>query len=68
MIYSGELRSALRRAIPEPQMNTPAAQDALFRLAQDSFPLRLGNTYALADAALPWGRSFEWEFDLKPQP
>ena len=65
VIYSGELRAALRKVIPEKELNTPAAQDTLFRLAQDSFPLRLGNTYTLEDAALPWGRSFEWDFDLK---
>ena len=68
VIYSGQVRAALRQAIPEAQMNTPAAQDALLRLAQEAFPLRLGNTYTLEGAALPWGRSFEWDFDLKAQP
>ena len=29
------------------------------------FPLRLGQTYTLDAAALPWGRSFEWDFELK---
>ena len=65
VIYSAQVRAALRRAVPEKEMNTPAAQDALLRLARDSFPLRLGQVYDLRDAALPWGRSFEWAFDLR---
>ncbi|RJF71630.1 DUF4127 family protein [Deinococcus cavernae] len=65
VIYSAELRAALRKAIPEKDLNTPAAQAKLLSLARDHFPLRLGDTYTIADASLPWGRSFEWDFDLE---
>ena len=65
VIYSSELRAALRKAVPEKELDTPEGQAALLRLAQDYFPLRVGNTYELDAAALPWGRSFEWDFDLK---
>ncbi|WP_339096361.1 DUF4127 family protein [Deinococcus sp. VB142] len=66
IIYSSQLRAELRQAIPEQQMNTPAAKDALLKLARPHFPVRLGQTYELQDASLPWGRSFEWEFELRP--
>ena len=65
VIYSTELRAALRRAVPEIDLDTPQGQAELLRLAQGYFPLRLGNEYVLEDAALPWGRSFEWNFDLQ---
>ncbi|GGO35493.1 DUF4127 family protein [Deinococcus humi] len=65
VIYSSELRAALRKAVPEKELDTPKGQAALLRLAQDYFPLRVGNAYMLNDAVLPWGRSFEWDFDLK---
>ncbi|MFB9993940.1 DUF4127 family protein [Deinococcus oregonensis] len=65
IIYSADLRAALRKAVPENQLNTPQGQAALLKLAADYFPLRLGQTYTLSDAELPWGRSFEWNFDLK---
>ena len=64
VIYSAEVRATLRKVIPEKEMNALAAREALLRLASASFPLRLGQVYDLRDAALPWGRSFEWEFDL----
>lgn len=67
VIYSAELRAALRRAVPETALNTPQAQDKLLSLARDYFPLRLGGSYTLEDARLPWGRSFEWDFDLQPR-
>ena len=67
VIYSAELRAALRRAVPEAALNTPQAQEKLLSLARDRFPLRLGGTYTLEDARLPWGRSFEWDFDLQPR-
>ena len=65
VIYSAELRNALRKAIPEKELNTPEAQQKLLSLARDMFPLRMGDTYTIADATLPWGRSFEWDFDLQ---
>ncbi|WP_034359864.1 DUF4127 family protein [Deinococcus phoenicis] len=65
VIYSAEVRAALRKAIPEDQLNTPAGQARLLDLARAYFPLRVGLTYRLEDAALPWGRSFEWDFDLE---
>lgn len=65
IIYSADLRAALRKAVPEDQLNTPQGQAALLKLAANYFPLRLGQTYTLSDAELPWGRSFEWNFDLK---
>lgn len=65
VIYSGEVRAALRKAIPEAELNTPAGQAKLLELARNYFPLRVGLTYTLDDATLPWGRSFEWDFDLK---
>ena len=68
VIYSSRVRAALRQAVPEKEMNTPAAQDALLRLARSAFPLRLGQVYDLRDATLPWNRSFEWEFELSPSP
>ena len=64
VVYSAEVRPALRKLFPEQELNTPQAQQALFTLAQRFFPLHLGGTYDLADASLPWGRSFEWRFDL----
>ncbi|SEI64556.1 Protein of unknown function [Deinococcus reticulitermitis] len=67
VIYSAELRAALRRLVPEQEMGTPQAQQKLLALARDAFPLRLGNIYTLEDAALPWGRSFEWDFELRPR-
>ena len=68
VLFSAQLRPALRRAVPEAQMGTPEARAALLDLARPAFPLRLARSYALADASLPWGRSFEWEFRLEPQP
>ncbi|MDB5045113.1 MAG: hypothetical protein JWQ08_1163 [Deinococcus sp.] len=65
IIYSADVRAALRKAVPENQLNTPQGQAALLKLAADYFPLRLGQTYTLDGAELPWGRSFEWNFDLK---
>lgn len=67
VIYSAELRNALRKAIPEKELNTPEAQAKLLSLARDYFPMRMGDTYTITDATLPWGRSFEWDFDLKTQ-
>lgn len=64
VIYSAQVRAALRKAIPEAELNTPAGQAKLLELARNSFPLRVGLTYRLEDASLPWGRSFEWNFDL----
>lgn len=66
LIYSTHVRAALREAIPEAEMNTPAAQDALMQLAGEYFPLKLGGSWTLGGARLPWGRSFEWDFDLAP--
>ncbi len=68
VIYSSEVRAQLRRLIPEAQLNTPQAQATLMRLAGGFFPLRIGDTYTLSGAALPWGRSFEWDFTLDQQP
>lgn len=68
VIYSADLRAALRKAVPEAQLTAPGTQDTLLNLARDAFPLRLGGTYTLQDASLPWGRSFEWDFTLTPQP
>ncbi|GAA5511956.1 hypothetical protein Dcar01_00670 [Deinococcus carri] len=65
VIYSAEVRAALRQAIPEAELNTPEGQARLLALARDYFPLRVGLTYRLEDASLPWGRSFEWDFDLE---
>ena len=65
VVYSAEVRAALRQAIPEAQLNTPAGQARLLELARDFFPLRVGLTYRLEDASLPWGRSFEWDFTLE---
>ncbi|MEF2278756.1 DUF4127 family protein [Deinococcus sp. YIM 134068] len=65
VIYSAEVRAALRKAIPEAELSTPAGQARLLDLARGYFPLRLGLTYTLDDATLPWGRSFEWDFELE---
>ncbi|MDL2344926.1 DUF4127 family protein, partial [Deinococcus sp. MIMF12] len=65
VIYSAGVRAALRKAVPEAELNTPAGQARLLEIARESFPLRVGLTYTLADAALPWGRSFEWDFRLE---
>ena len=54
--------------MPEARLNTPEGQAALLRLAQAAFPLRVGQPYTLRDASLPWGRSFEWQFELQPEP
>ena len=66
VIFSVKLRPELRSALPEGGLNTPGADQTLAQLAQQYFPLRLGNVYLLEDASLPWDRSFEWRFDLKP--
>lgn len=66
LIYSTRLRAALREAIPEAEMNTPAAQAKLMELAAEYFPLNIGVSYELDQVNLPWGRSFEWDFDLTP--
>lgn len=68
VIYSAQLRAALRKEVPEARLNTPEGQAALLRLAQAAFPLRVGQPYTLRDASLPWGRSFEWQFELQPEP
>lgn len=65
VIYSAQVRAALRKAIPEAELNTPAGQARLLEIAREYFPLRVGLTYTLEDAALPWGRSFEWDFRLE---
>ncbi|QFP78015.1 DUF4127 family protein [Deinococcus sp. AJ005] len=65
VIYSTELRATLRKAVPEKELDTPQGQAELLKLAQSYFPLRIGNEYVLDAAALPWGRSFEWDFDLQ---
>lgn len=67
VIYSSEVRELLRRQVPEAQLSAPGTQAELLNLAQNFFPLRLGNEYTLKDAFLPWGRSFEWDFDLQPR-
>lgn len=67
IIYSSELRAALRKVIPEKEMGTPAAQEALMNLAKPYFPMQMGGRYDLTSAGLPWGRSFEWEFELQRQ-
>jgi hypothetical protein len=64
VIYSAGVRAALRKAIPEAELNTPAGQAKLLDLARTYFPLRVGLTYGLEAASLPWGRSFEWDFEL----
>ncbi|WP_221088348.1 DUF4127 family protein [Deinococcus aquaedulcis] len=65
VIYSAQVRARLRAQIPEAQLNTPEGQAALKQAAEGFFPLRVGNTYTLDDAELPWGRSFEWNFTLE---
>ncbi|SMB91880.1 DUF4127 family protein [Deinococcus hopiensis] len=65
VVYSTEVRAALRKAIPEKELNTPAGQAKLLELARQYFPLRVGLNYRLQDASLPWGRSFEWDFRLE---
>lgn len=66
VIFSAKLRPALRAAVPETQLASPEVADILARLAQQYFPLQLGQLYVLQDASLPWNRSFEWRFDLAP--
>lgn len=68
LIYSSRLRAALRSQLPEAEMNSPAAQQKLMELAAEYFPLQLGSSYVLESANLPWGRSFEWDFELKRLP
>ncbi|GGM00335.1 DUF4127 family protein [Deinococcus aerophilus] len=65
IIYSSEVRALLRKHVPEKDLDTPQGQAQLLQLAQNYFPLRIGNEYTLQDATLPWGRSFEWDFELK---
>ncbi|MVN86617.1 DUF4127 family protein [Deinococcus sp. HMF7620] len=64
VIYSAQVRARLRQLVPEAELSTPRGQAALQEAAQGFFPLRIGNTYTLSDAELPWGRSFEWDFTL----
>lgn len=65
VIYSSDVRALLRKRIPEDKLNAPGTQAELLKLARTFFPLRVGNEYTLKDAFLPWGRSFEWDFDLQ---
>lgn len=67
VIYSANVRAQLRKSIPEKEMGTPAAQKALLSLAKNYFPIQLEDTYELKEADLPWNRSFEWDFMLKPK-
>ena len=68
IIYSAQLRPEIRKAVPEALLALPPADQKVQALAQPAFPLRLGRSYSLQDASFPWGRSFEWRFDLKPLP
>ncbi|AWN21869.1 hypothetical protein DKM44_00315 [Deinococcus irradiatisoli] len=68
VLYSALLRPAVRKALPEAELGTPQASAVIEKLAQPDFPLRLGQRYTLDSASFPWGRSFEWQFDLKPLP
>lgn len=65
VVFSAKLRPLLREKVPEKDLATPQAQAELTNLAKQFFPLSFKNTYELQDASLPWGRSFEWQFDLK---
>lgn len=67
VIYSASVRALLRRQLPESALGSPDAQAQLLALAKEFFPLRIGNEYSLEGAFLPWGRSFEWDFDLQPK-
>ncbi len=68
VLYSALLRPAVRKALPESELATPKAAAVIESLARPDFPLKLGQRYALGSASFPWGRSFEWQFDLKPLP
>ena len=68
VIYSTQLRPAIRKAVPEESLGLPPADQKVKALAQPDFPLKLGRRYSLADATFPWGRSFEWQFELQPEP
>ena len=68
ILYSAQLRPEIRKTVPEALLGLPPADQKVQALAQPEFPLRLGLTYGLADASFPWGRSFEWNFELKPLP
>ncbi|PNY82047.1 DUF4127 family protein [Deinococcus koreensis] len=67
VIYSASVRALLRRQLPESALGSPDAQAQLLQLAKEFFPLRIGNEYSLKGAFLPWGRSFEWDFNLQPK-
>lgn len=64
MVFSPTLRAELRKQVPEAEMNTPKAAAALLKLAQPHELILNGNRYTVAEAWLPWGRSFEWNFRL----
>ncbi|WP_309570413.1 DUF4127 family protein [Deinococcus sp.] len=68
VIYSTQVRALLRKQLPESALAGQDAQAQLLTLAKEFFPLRVGNEYTLKDAFLPWGRSFEWDFDLTSDP
>ncbi|WP_420597550.1 DUF4127 family protein [Deinococcus sp.] len=68
VIYSTQLRPAIRKAVPEESLGQPPADQKVKALAQPDFPLKLGRRYSLSDATFPWGRSFEWQFELQPEP
>lgn len=68
VIYSAQLRPQIRKALPEAELSSPRASRVALALAQKDFPLQFAQRYALADASFPWGRSFEWQFDLKTLP
>ena len=68
VLYSAQLRPQIRKALPEAELGTPKASQVALALARKAFPIHFAQTYALTDASFPWGRSFEWQFDLKPLP
>ncbi|TSA82472.1 DUF4127 family protein [Deinococcus detaillensis] len=68
VIYSAQLRPQIRKALPEAELSSAKASQVALALAQKDFPLQFAQRYTLADASFPWGRSFEWQFELKKLP
>ncbi len=69
VLYSGLLRAELRKAVPDAQLSQPGglqkAEQVLYGLAQQHFPLEMEQNYTLQDVTLPWQRSFEWDFRVQ---
>ncbi len=65
VVYSAHLRAQLRAVLPDAKIPGSDAQAVLEKLAAPYFPLEFKSRYVLANATLPWNRSFEANLQLQ---